>query len=114
MSSKCDSQKSRFLRVSDEYLKNDSTDFHQTYVIFKQSSKVTFEIKTLKTGHSLLPWQQVLEGGWTKNHELREEKWHFLKILNQYCIFELRFKIRSLKCLLTPNFSLLHPKTKEK
>ena len=40
----------------DEYLKNGLTDFHQTYVSFRQSSIVSFEIKRLKTGHSLLPW----------------------------------------------------------
>ena len=45
-----------FSKVFAEYLKNDSTDFHQTYVIFRQSSIVSFEIKRLKTGHSLLPW----------------------------------------------------------
>ena len=39
-----------------EYLKNGSTDFDQTYVIFGQSSIVSFEIKRLKTGHSLLQW----------------------------------------------------------
>ena len=83
------------------------------YVIFKQSSIVTFEIKTLKTGHSLFLWQQIPEGGCAKNHELREQKWYFLKMSNQYCVFELRFEIRNLKCLLTPNFSLIHPKTKE-
>ena len=37
------------------YLKNGSTDFHQTYVMFMQSSIVFFEIKRLKKGHSLLP-----------------------------------------------------------
>ena len=26
---------------------------------------------------------------WAKNHDLREEKWHFLKISNCYCVFEL-------------------------
>ena len=50
---------------------------------------------------------------WTKNHDLREEKWHFLKIANNYCIFELRFDIRRLKLPATPNFSLIHPKTKK-
>ena len=48
--------KSRFSKVSAVYLKNGSTDFHQTYVIFRQSSKISFEIKGLKTDHSLLPW----------------------------------------------------------
>ena len=38
-----------------EYLKNSSTDFYQTYVIFRQLSVVSFEIKRLKIGHSLLP-----------------------------------------------------------
>ena len=50
---------------------------------------------------------------WAKNHDLREEKWHFLKISNCYCVFELRFEIRSLKLPLTPNSSLIHPKNKE-
>ena len=39
-----------------EYLKNGSPDFHQTYVIFRQSSIKVFEIKRLKTGHLLFPW----------------------------------------------------------
>ena len=47
---------------------------------------------------------------WTKNHDLREEKWHFLKIASRYCLFELRFEIRNLKLALKPNFSLIHPK----
>ena len=46
----------RFLRVFADYLKNGSTDFHQPYVIFRQSSILSFEIKRLKTSHSLLPW----------------------------------------------------------
>ena len=45
-----------FSRVLAEYLKNGSTDFHQTYVIFRQSYIEVFEIKRLKIGHSLLPW----------------------------------------------------------
>ena len=43
-------------RVFPAYLKNGSTDFHQTYVIFRQSSIDVPEIKRLKIGHSLLPW----------------------------------------------------------
>ena len=35
-----------------EYLKNGSTGFNQIYVIFRQSSIVSSEIKRLKTGHS--------------------------------------------------------------
>ena len=55
--SKRDSLKSRrFSKVFAEYLKNSSTDFHQTYLIFRQSSIDVFEIKRLKTAHSLLPW----------------------------------------------------------
>ena len=48
--------KSRFAMGFAEYLKNGSTDFHQTYVIFSQSSIEVFEIKKLKTSHSFLPW----------------------------------------------------------
>ena len=46
----------RLSRVLAEYLKNGSTDFHQTYVIFKQSYTEVFEIKGLKIGYLLLPW----------------------------------------------------------
>ena len=46
-----------------------------------------------------------------KNHDLREEKWHFLTTANS--VFELRFEIRSLKLHLTSNFSSVHPKNKE-
>ena len=35
----------RFSRVFAEYLKNLSTDFYQTSVIFRQLSTVSFEIK---------------------------------------------------------------------
>ena len=47
------------------------------------------------------------------NHDLREEKCHFLKISNWYCVFELRSEIRGLKLLLTPSFSFIHPKIKK-
>ena len=46
----------RFSRVLAEYLKNGSTDFHQTCVIYRQSYIDGFEIKELKIGNSLLPW----------------------------------------------------------
>ena len=50
-SSKCNSWKNgSFSRVLAEYLKNCSTDFHQTYAI------LVFEIKRSNIGHSLLPW----------------------------------------------------------
>ena len=29
---------------------------------------------------------------WAKNHDRREEKWHFLNITNRYYIFELKFE----------------------
>ena len=35
----------RFSRVSAEYLKNGLTDFHYTYVIFRQSSMVPRQIE---------------------------------------------------------------------
>ena len=46
---------SRFLSVLAEYLKNGPTDFHQTYVTFKQLYIEVFEIKRLKIEYSLLP-----------------------------------------------------------
>ena len=45
-----------FWGVLAEYLKNSTTDFHQTYDIFRQSYMKVFEIKRLKIDHSLLPW----------------------------------------------------------
>ena len=54
---------------------------------------------------------QFVRESWAKNHDLREEKWHFLKISNRYCVFELRFEIRSLKLLL--KFKLNLSKNKE-
>ena len=51
--------KSRFSRVFAEYLKNGPTDFHHTYVIFRQSSTVSYEIKRLKPGHLLLHGNQL-------------------------------------------------------
>ena len=47
-------KKSRFSRVLAEYLKNGSTDFHQTYVSFRQAYIEVFEVKRLKIDHSLL------------------------------------------------------------
>ena len=41
----------RFWRILAEYLKNASTDFYQTYVIFRQLYIAVFEIKILKIGH---------------------------------------------------------------
>ena len=38
-------KRKRFLKVFAECFKNSSIDFHQTYVIFRQSSIVSFEIK---------------------------------------------------------------------
>ena len=46
---------SRFSSVFAEYLKNCLTDFHQTYVIFRQLYTEPFEIRRLKIDHSLLP-----------------------------------------------------------
>ena len=46
---------SRFSKVLAEYLKNGSTDFHQTYVSFRQVYIKVFEIKRLKIDCSLLP-----------------------------------------------------------
>ena len=73
----------------------------------------------LKKFFKLKDWRQVIHCGhgnqfmrecWAKNHDLREEKWHFCY---WYCVFELRFEIRSLQLPLTPNFSLIHPETKK-
>ena len=47
---------SRFSKVLTEYLKNGSTDFHQTYVNFRQSYKELFEIKRVMIDRQLLPW----------------------------------------------------------
>ena len=38
-----------------EYLRNGSTDFHQYYVIFRQSYAEVFEIRRLNIGHLSLP-----------------------------------------------------------
>ena len=45
-----------FLSISAEYLKNSSTDFHQTYVTFRQVYLEAFKIKRWKIDQSLLPW----------------------------------------------------------
>ena len=45
-----------------ESLKDSSTDFHQTFVIFRQSKINVFEIRRLEIGHSLLPWEPINEG----------------------------------------------------
>ena len=66
----------RFSRVFAEYLKNGSTDFYQTHVIFRQLSIIFFEIKRLKTGRPSCYGNQFMRECWTKNHDEREEKWH--------------------------------------
>ena len=45
---------SRFFKVLAEYLKNGKTDFHQTYVIFRQLYMKAFEIEKLKIDNTLL------------------------------------------------------------
>ena len=45
-----------FSMVSAEYLKNGSTDFHQTLMLLLDNHIEVFEIKRLDIGHSLLPW----------------------------------------------------------
>ena len=90
----------RFSRVFAKYLKNCSTSFHQTYVIFKQSSMASFEIKRLKTGHSLLPWSK------------RRKVAFFLKFRIDTA-FWVRFEVRIPKLHRTPNFSLIHPNTRK-
>ena len=50
------------MRVLAEYLKNGSTDFHQTFVSFRQVCIDVFEIKILKIDHSLLPIDEGLLG----------------------------------------------------
>ena len=71
-----------------------------------------FEIKKIedKTIHCC-HGNQFMRECWAKNHDLREEKWHFLKVANS--VFELRFEIRRLQLPLTANFSLIRPKTKK-
>ena len=72
----------RFPRVFAEYLKHGSFDFHQTYVIFRQSSIETFQIKILRQLIHCCHGNQFIRECWAKNHDLKEEKWHFLKLLN--------------------------------
>ena len=54
--------KSKVFKGFAEYHKNRSTDFHKTYVIFRQSSIVSSKLEILKTGHLLLPWQLIHVG----------------------------------------------------
>ena len=73
-----------------EYLKNGSTDFYQTYVILRQLSLVSFEIKRLKTGHLrakksfLIPCcrgNQSMRECWAKIMMKEEKSGIFLKIM---------------------------------
>ena len=104
---------SRFSSVLAEYLKNGPTDFHQIYPMFRQLYIKVLKLKDWRQIIHCCHGNQFMRECWAKNHDLREEKWNFLKIANRYCIFESRFEIRSLKLPLTPNFSLIHPKTKK-
>ena len=103
----------RFWRVLAEYLKNASTNFHQTYVMFRQLCTKVFQIKISKMCHWLLPWWSIHKGVLGLKSWFKLKKWHFLKISSWYCVFELRLEIKSPKLPLTPNFSLIHPKTKK-
>ena len=53
-----------------------------TYVTFRQSCLVSFEIERLKAGHHCCLGNQFLRECSAKSHYLTEEKWHFLKISN--------------------------------
>ena len=44
-----------------EYLNNSLTDFHLTYVSFRQLYIEVFKIKRSKVDQSLLPWQPIHE-----------------------------------------------------
>ena len=53
--------------------------FTKPVSLFRKLSTVSFEIKRLKTGHSLLLCygNQFMRERWAKNHDQREKKWHF-------------------------------------
>ena len=89
------------------------TDFHQTNVILDHQLYYILKIKGCGQIIYCCHSNQFLREYWTKNHDLKVEKWHFLNISNWCCVFELRFEIRSLKLPLTPNSSLIHQKKKD-
>ena len=66
----------RFSKVFSEYLINGSTDFYQTYVIFRQLPIVSSESKRLKTIIPFFHGNQIMKKCWAKNYQ-REKKWHF-------------------------------------
>ena len=64
------------------FLQNISTDFHQTYVILGSHLQ---HLLRLKDGIQVIHCchgNQLMRKCWAKNHDLGEEKWHFLKISN--------------------------------
>ena len=77
----------RFLRVLAEYLKNDSTNFNETYVILRQSTTEVVEFNRLKTGHSLFHGNQFMGEFLAKNHDLREESGISLRLRTDTGLF---------------------------
>ena len=67
----------RFSRVFAEYLKNGSTDFYQTYVIFRELCIVSYEIKDWRQVIYCCYGNQFMGKCCSKHHNQREEKWHF-------------------------------------
>ena len=103
----------RSSRVFAEYLKNGSADFTKLMSFLDNYLQYILKFKDWRQVNHCCHGNQFMRECWAKKHDLREEKWHFLKISNWYCLFELRFEIRSLKLPRTPNFSVIHPKTKK-
>ena len=50
-------------RVLAKYLRNGFADLHETLGLLRQLYRSSFNIKSLRTGHSLLPWQPINGGG---------------------------------------------------
>ena len=44
------------LRVFTKYLKNSLADLKETWLILRPLYRSSFEIESLRIGHSLLPW----------------------------------------------------------
>ena len=103
----------RFSRVFAEYLKTVQLIFAKLMSFLGHHLWYLLKLWHWRQFIHCCHGNQFMRVCWAKNHDLREEMWYFLKISNRYCVYELRFEIRSLKLPLTPNFSSIHSNTKK-
>ena len=64
-------EKRKCSRILAECLKNESTNFHQIYVIFRQSDTEAFKIKRMEIIIHCCHGSQFMREFWAKNHDFK-------------------------------------------